>query len=177
GDVSVLPQENSTALEAFKAGAIDGAWVPEPWATRLVNEGGGTILVDERDLWPGGDYVTTHLVVTTEFLEDHPDAVKALIEGLATAIDLIADDAARAGALLSQGIESLTSKPIAQDLIDATFANVEFTLDPIASSLATSAEDATELGLLEPVDLADIYDLSIVNAVLTARGEPEVTAP
>ena len=38
GDVSILPQSNSTTLEAFVAGAIDGAWVPEPWATRLIEE-------------------------------------------------------------------------------------------------------------------------------------------
>jgi len=49
GDVKIAPQENSQTLDAFKAGTIDGAWVPEPWATRLVVEGGGKVLVDERD--------------------------------------------------------------------------------------------------------------------------------
>ena len=36
GDVKILPQENAQTLDTFKAGQIDGAWVPEPWATRLV---------------------------------------------------------------------------------------------------------------------------------------------
>jgi len=48
GDVSILPQENAQTLETFASGQIDGAWVPEPWATRLVQEGGGTVLIDER---------------------------------------------------------------------------------------------------------------------------------
>ena len=67
GDVTILPQSNSTTLESFVAGAIDGAWVPEPWATRLILEGGGHVLVDERDLWPDtdGEYVTTHVIVRT----------------------------------------------------------------------------------------------------------------
>ena len=52
-----------TTLHAFQAGQIDGAWVPEPWATRL-SKAGGHVLVDERDLWPDGKYVTTHLIVT-----------------------------------------------------------------------------------------------------------------
>ena len=73
GDVKILPQENAQTLDTFKAGQIDGAWVPEPWATRLVNEGGGKILVDEKDLWPDGKYVTTNLLVTTKFLDAHPD--------------------------------------------------------------------------------------------------------
>ena len=77
GDVSILPQENADTLTAFKAGDIDGAWVPEPWATRLIQEGGGKVLVDERDLWPDGQYVTTHLIVRTKFLDEHPDVVQS----------------------------------------------------------------------------------------------------
>src|SRR5207244_5912899 len=36
GDVQILPQENAQSLDTFKQGKIDGAWVPEPWASRLV---------------------------------------------------------------------------------------------------------------------------------------------
>src|SRR5262249_41375925 len=50
GDVSILPQDNAQTPDLFKQGQIDGAWVPEPWATRLVQEGGGKVLVDERTL-------------------------------------------------------------------------------------------------------------------------------
>src|SRR6185503_16835037 len=67
GDVSIKPQDNSQTLDTFKQGVIAGAWVPEPWATRLVKEGGGKVLVDERSLWPGGQFVTTHLIVSTSF--------------------------------------------------------------------------------------------------------------
>ena len=33
------------------------------------------MLVDEKDLWPNGQFVTTHLIVATKFLNEHPDAV------------------------------------------------------------------------------------------------------
>lgn len=62
GEVSIRPQENADTLATFQEGSIDGAWVPEPWATRLVLEGNGKVLVDERDLWPDGRFVTTHLI-------------------------------------------------------------------------------------------------------------------
>ena len=45
GDVSIKPQDNGDTLTAFKQGQIAGAWVPEPWATRLIQEGGGKVLV------------------------------------------------------------------------------------------------------------------------------------
>ena len=95
GDVHITPQDNADTLAAFQSGALDGAWVPEPWATRLVLEGGGHVLVDEADLWPEGDFVTTHLIVSTEFLDEHPDVIKALIVGLGEAIDVANDDPRR----------------------------------------------------------------------------------
>src|SRR5437899_3086070 len=81
GDVNVVDQDNAQSLDTFKQGKIDGAWVPEPWASRLVIDGGGKVLVDERDLWPAGKYVTTQLVVRTAFLQQHPDVVENLIKG------------------------------------------------------------------------------------------------
>ena len=96
GDVNVVPQANSETLTAFQAGEIDGAWVPEPWATRLVLEGGGSVLVDERELWPDGQFVTTHLIVATEFLEEHPDVVDAVLRGLVQAIEFTSTRSPRA---------------------------------------------------------------------------------
>ena len=58
GDVSIKPQTNSQTVTTFKAGSIDGAWVPEPFLSLLV-AAGGHVLVDEKTLWPGGKFVTT----------------------------------------------------------------------------------------------------------------------
>src|SRR6266700_7762752 len=41
GNVQIIPTDNPTILTLFKQGKIDGAWVPEPWATRLIVEGNG----------------------------------------------------------------------------------------------------------------------------------------
>ncbi len=174
GDVSVLPQENATAIQAFAQGAIDGAWVPEPWVTRLVQEGGGKVLVDEKELWDNGDFVTTHLIVRTAFLEDHPDAVRRLLQGQVEANELVNRDPQEARRLVNQGIAELTGKGLADEVIRAAWQNLEFTNDPIASSLATSARHASELGLLEKVDLAGIYDLQLLNQVLRETNRPEV---
>ena len=69
GDVPIVNLDNSDTLAALQDGSINGGWVPEPWATRLVQEGGGHVLVDEADLWPDGRFVTTHLLVRTAYLE------------------------------------------------------------------------------------------------------------
>jgi NitT/TauT family transport system substrate-binding protein len=177
GDVSVMPQANAQALEAFIAGDIDGAWVPEPWSTRMVNEGGGHVLVNEADLWPDGQFVTTHLIVATEFLEKHPDVVQALLTGHLEAVAFANEQADAAQAAVLAQIEAVTGSELSAEVLAAAWQNLEFTVDPIASSLATSAEHATELGLLDPTDLEGIYDLALLNEVLGAAGEPEIPAP
>jgi NitT/TauT family transport system substrate-binding protein len=177
GDVTIIPQKNSTTLESFISGDIDGAWVPEPWATRLIDEGGASVLVNERDLWGDtkGEFVTTQLLVRTEFLNEHPETVKAVIEGLADAIEFIGSDATKAQQDVADQIGEITGKAPKVELVATTFANLTFTLDPVAASLQKSADDAVSVGLLDAVDLKGIHDLTLLNEVLTARGQPEVT--
>jgi NitT/TauT family transport system substrate-binding protein len=174
GEVNIQPQENAQILQTFTAGEIDGAWVPEPWATRLIEEGGGEILVDERDLWEGGEYVTTHLIVATQTLEERPEFVRALLEGHLAALDAVAADPDGAQETVSASIEAITGSPIAPEVLAASWENLTFTPDPIAGSLFGSAQDAEEAGLLEPVDLDGIYALDLLNELLAERGEEEV---
>ena len=172
GDVEIINQANGDTLTSFQEGESAGAWVPEPWATRLVLEGEGHVLVNEADLWPDGQFVTTHLIVATEFLDEHPDVVKNLIAGLVTSIETINADPAAAQTVVNDGIEAITDNRLADETIGGAFQNLTFTYDPIASSLQESADDAATVGLLEPVDLASpgIYDLTLLNEVLTEVG-------
>jgi NitT/TauT family transport system substrate-binding protein len=59
--------------------------------------------------------------------------------------------------------------------ISAAWKNMTFTVDPIASSLHKSADDAKRVGLLAgDVKLDGIYDLSYLNKVLAAGGRAPV---
>lgn len=175
GDVSVLPEDNSTTVTAFQQGAIAGAWVPEPYATKLI-KAGGHVLIDEKTLWPQGKYVTTLLVVRTEFLNAHPDVVSNLIKGLSASIDLVTSDQAKAAGFVTKGIENATSKPLAVDLVTASFKNITFTLDPIASSLRADVVHAMAVGTLDAADIKGIFDLTLLNEFLTAEGKATVAS-
>ncbi|XVV11916.1 ABC transporter substrate-binding protein [Actinoplanes sp. CA-131856] len=175
GDVSVLPQDNATALQAFAQGSIDGAWVPEPNLSRLVLESKGKVLVNEKDLWPNGLFVTTHLIVTQDFLKKYPATVKKLLQGHLQALDEIEKDNAGAQKAANEQIKALSGKPLKDEVLASSFKNLTFTADPVASSLYTSAKHAEEVGLLKPVDLKGIYDLGPLNELLKAAGKPEVS--
>jgi NitT/TauT family transport system substrate-binding protein len=175
GDLSIVPQENSTALQAFGTGAIDGAWVPEPNVSRLVLEHGGKILVDEKDLWPGGDFVTTHLIVRQDFLKKSPLTVKKLLQGHLDALSYIEQNDAEAQKVANAHLGALAGKPLKDEIVAAAFKNLTFTADPISTSLYASAKHAEEVELLKPVDLNGIYQLGPLNELLKAAGKPEVS--
>jgi NitT/TauT family transport system substrate-binding protein len=173
GDVKVKPQDNAVTVDDFKAGRIDGAWVPEPTASRLV-AAGGRVFLDERDLWPDRKFVITNLLVRTEFLEQHRGVVKQIIEGLAATNDYINAHPEDAQDAVSDGIEKLTGKPLDAAQTAAAWKSITFLNDPIPTSLFDGAKHAEDVGLLNAVDLDGIYDLSILNEVLAATGQPEV---
>lgn len=173
GDVKIVPQENAQTVETFGSGAIDGAWVPEPFVSRLISAG-GKVLVDERDLWPDKKFVITHLLVRTEFLKQHPDAVRKLIEGHVAANEYINANSGQAQQLISDHIGKLTGKPLDLKLIKQAWPSLTFLDDPLAATLKASADHAVEIGLLEKVDLKGIYDLTILNDIRKTKGQPEV---
>ena len=173
-EVEIRPQENAQTLETFRSKAIAGAWVPEPWASRLVVEAGGKVLVDERDLWPAGQYVTTQLIVRTEFLEEHPDIVEALVAGHAEANDFVNANLEEAKSIAAAAIARITGRTLPQEVVDRAWGNLTFTLDPIAPSLRRNAEDAAELGFIESSDLEGIYDVTHLNNVLKSAGKPDI---
>jgi len=176
GDVNVLPQENAQIVDAFKQKLIVGAWVPEPYATRLV-QAGGKVLVDERDLWPNKRFAITLLAVRTDFLKAHPGTVMALLAGDLDAADFIATDPARAQRDVADLIARISGKPINLALIEAAWKQLEFTVDPVPSSLLSGAQHAFKVGVLKKEPRLDrLVDLSLLNQLLKERGKTEITS-
>ena len=174
GDVSVLPQENPQIVDAFSQKLIAGAWVPEPYASRLV-EAGGKVLVDERDLWPQKKFAITVLAVRTDFLKEHPQTVNALLAGHLDATDLIAKDQAKAQREVADLIAEISGKPIKPALIAAAWKQLTFTVDPVPSSVLLGAQHAHEVGVLKKEPKLDkLIDLKLLNQMLKERGKAEI---
>src|SRR5439155_24274146 len=142
GDVSVHPQDNAQTLQTFRAGQIDGAWLPEPWATRLVIQGGGKVLVDERDTWRTGQFATTLLVVRTEFLRRHPATVRKLIEGQVAADQLLNTQTADGQKAANDQLGQVTGKKLTDQELSTAWPHLTFTDDPVAASLQDAANHA-----------------------------------
>src|SRR6516162_8243196 len=176
GDVAIKPiKPNSAAVLEFASHQIDGGWEPEPYATEMVLDG-GTRLVNEASLWPGGKFVTTNLVVTQSFLKAHASAVNGLLKGQIQANSYINSDPSAAASAANAELTKLLGKGLKPNVLSAALKYITFTNDPIASSLTTDAQHAVAVGLLSPVkNLSAIYDLGPLNALLKADGQPQVS--
>jgi NitT/TauT family transport system substrate-binding protein len=173
GDVSVVRTDNKITPDAYKAGSIDGAWVPEPTASKLVAEG-AKVLLDEADLWPNKEFVITNIIVRQDFLKEHPKAVEAVLKASVEANKWINANPDEAKAAANKQLEVDSGKALPTDVLDPAWKSIQFTNDPLASTLNTEAEHAVKAGLLEDPLLKGIYDLTILNKVLKADGESAV---
>jgi NitT/TauT family transport system substrate-binding protein len=172
GDVEIVPTDNPLILDMFRLGQIDGAWVPEPWASRLVIDGGGEVFVDERDLWTetGGQFVTAHIIVATKFLAEHPEVVSAWLRAHVEITQWELANPAEAQTLLNAEIEKLTGKKLSADVLSMAWGRMTVTWDPISASLVQTAQSAFDAGYLKvKPNLDGIYDLTLLNAILKEK--------
>ncbi len=171
GDVQVIPISNPDQLTLFLKGQIDAAWAPEPWAARLVHEGGGRIFLDERDLWPDHQFVITNIIVSPKFLKEHPDVVKNFLRTHVELTEWINKNPAQAKQIMNQQLQKETGKALPAEVLDEAFSRMQVTYDPIHSSLLKSTQQAFDEGFLgrtQP-DLSGLYDLKLLNEVLSEK--------
>lgn len=153
GKVMVVPMTNSQILSLFRQKQIDGAWVPEPWATRLQKEAGGRVFLDEASLWPDGRYPTTVLTVSTKFLERQPDAARTLLRGNRQAVAWINHNPAAAQKIVNDALEKTAGKKLPDALMQSSWRHLVFTEDPIPSALKEIARASRRIGYTPSSDL------------------------
>ena len=190
GNVTVVPTKPSDIFTLMLKKQIDGAWVPEPWATRLVNEANGKIFVDERDLWPPqGKFVTANIIVRTDYLNQNPDVIKKLLEAHVNETLWINNhlnsdknnptfndkNITQVVNAFNNGLKKITGKTISDDELKQAFSRMDFTYDPLKQSLYKIADDANSLGFISDakvnkLNITGIYNLQILNSVLKEKG-------
>ncbi len=176
GDVSINPTDNASTLKLFQEGKLDGAWLPEPWASRLVLQAGAKVLVNEADLWENGDFATTILIVSKSFLAEHPQTVDALLAGNKESIDWLNANPKDAAASVNAALKTAAGKELPADVIDRSLSELKFSTDPLAHTFPKLLAAGVTAGVGKDADLSGIFDLAPLNKILAKDGAPEVTA-
>ncbi|MGW4381333.1 aliphatic sulfonate ABC transporter substrate-binding protein [Kitasatospora sp. NPDC004531] len=173
GDVKVIRSDNKVTPDAYKSGSIDGAWVPEPTASKLVTLG-AKVLLNEKDVWPDRKFVITNVIVSQKFLSEHPDVVEAVLRGSVKTNAWIKANPDQAKAAANEQIKADAGNALDAAILDPAWQDIDFIDDPLANTLQSEADHAVTAGLLKKPNLAGIYDLTLLNKVLAAAGQPAV---
>src|SRR5215216_1989590 len=176
GNVEVIPAKTGDIVSLMIKKEIDGAWLPEPWGAKLIKEANAKVLVDERDLWPEGKFVTAHIIARTDYLQRNPDVIKKLLEAHIDETNWINGNPEEALQIFNGELNKLTGKTIPEEEYREGISRIELTYNPLKESLFKSANDAFDIGFLGKTrpDLSEIYDVTILKEVLKEMGLQEI---
>jgi NitT/TauT family transport system substrate-binding protein len=177
GNIEIIPAKTADIVSLMIKKDIDGAWLPEPWGAKLIKEADAKVLVDERDLWPDGQFVTAHIIARTDYIERNPDIIKKLLEAHIDMTTWINNNSEEALQIFNAELNKLMGQTIPEDEFREGISRIELTYDPIKESLFKAANDAYDIGFLGKTrpELSEIYDVNILNEVLKGRGLQEIT--
>lgn len=176
GDVTITPTENAQTLTLFQDGQLDGAWLPEPWVSRLVVEAGAHVLVNEADLWPDGNFPTTVLLVREDFAKEHPKVVDELLKGHIASVEWLDEHADQAPAVINDALEEATGKKLSDEVLTRALENVTFTVDPHAETFETLVKNGLAAGTQKEGSIDGLFDLTALNKLLKDAGKDTVSA-
>src|ERR671912_1362714 len=177
GNIEIIPAKTADIVSMMIKKDIDGAWLPEPWGAKLIKEANAKVLVDERDLWPNGQFVTAHIIARTDYIEENPELVKKLLEAHIDETNWINNNPDQALQMFNEELNKLMGQTIPEDEFREGISRIELTHDPIKESLFKAANDAFDIGFLGNTrpELSEIYDVRILNEVLKGRGLQEIS--
>ncbi len=168
GSVEVIPISNPDILSLFLRKELDGAWVPEPWATRLAKEAGGRVFLDEKDLWPGGKFATTVVIVRKAFLDQQPELVRRWLKAHVEVTRWVNEHPQEARGIVQAEIARLTGAKLDDQTMAGAYSKLSVSYEPLTDTVRTAADRAFALGFLGSAkpNLDTLFDFVPLDQVL-----------
>jgi NitT/TauT family transport system substrate-binding protein len=142
GDAQVIPTENPDQLALFKSRQLDAVWTVEPWVSRLEQEAGGRILVDDRNA------VTTVLVSSAKFLREHRDLATRFAAAHRELTDWINQHPDEAKRMVRDELSAILHAELPSDLTDRAFGRMRVTSETSLDEFKLWVADAQKVGFI-----------------------------
>jgi NitT/TauT family transport system substrate-binding protein len=171
GQTRIMPIANAEQFEAMRRGDIDASWAPEPWASRMIVEGGATVVAEEKDLWPGKLFSTTVFVMSRTFMQKRPAQARALVRAVIEITDWMNGSPAEARRVINEQLKVVTGKALSAQVLDSACARVVFSVNPLDATLSEYAQRAYRVGMSkEPPDISGMLDTALLASARTMPG-------
>ncbi len=142
GDVLVLPTQNPDQLPLFQQHKLDAVWTVEPWVTRLEQEAGGKVFLEQSDA------ITTVLVSSAKLLRTRPALAEKFRAAHAELTAWIAAHPAEAKATVRAALTFETKRDMPAALVDSAWGRLRFTADVSPERFGALVKDAQGVGFL-----------------------------
>jgi NitT/TauT family transport system substrate-binding protein len=163
---NVLPIANTEQATLMARKEIDAAWAPEPWGSRLIIEGQGKLLAQEKDLWPNKRFSLTLVVTTPQYLAKHPEIVEKILAAHVRLTHWLTAQPQNWATPLDQALKQLTGKALPAGVVQSSLGYVEFTEEPLEETLIAMNKWAYDLKLTNsPTMGAGLVDTTILRKV------------
>ena len=126
---------------------------------------------ERKDLWPNGQFVTTHLIVSQKFLDRTPGRVRPCFKGCCEYVEHRPSKSVQARSDVNAALKTLTGKALDETVLARSWDNLKITVDRSQAPCKQISSTPLMSGISKSADLNGIYDLSILNSILTAAGK------
>jgi ABC-type nitrate/sulfonate/bicarbonate transport system substrate-binding protein len=150
-------------VEAFRTGQVDILSHIKPYTTEMEVDKGAVLLTTDAETWTKFS-PNTVVSVLEKTLKDRPEIVKAYLEGMMCAADIINKDPDKAVSLLTKGNYFRVKPEVLASAFKSAPAPVSFI--PDIDSIQSVVDDLTKLGYVKGTTKAsDIFRLDTIKSL------------
>lgn len=161
GETDLFPISNPDIETLFVKDEIDGAWVPEPWGSRLIVRDLVNPIIEEKELWPDKSFAMTSVIARRKFLEEHPGLVASFLQAHILLTRELQQDPQKFAAPINAELKRLTTKTLPEEVVSGALAKTGFDVDPSVASYLQYFEMGKSVGIikLEKLDTDKLFAL------------------
>lgn len=169
GGVHVVAVGGPELVGLFALGALDGAWVPEPWLTRLLATGEGVLILHE------GDLPAAFVAVRPSLLARAPELVERWLQVHLALCALLNKGDDEAVALVAATFSEVWQQAVSEAEVREALSRLRFGWDVAEAGIQALADKAYAVGLIQgaPPDVSGIVDPRPLARALVLRDAGE----
>lgn len=168
GETDLFPISNPDIETLFVKDEIDGAWVPEPWGSRLIVRDLVNPIIEEKELWPEKSFAMTSVIARRKFLENHPGLVSKFLQAHIRLTQELKQDAQRFVKPINSELKRLTTKALPEEVVSGALAKTGFDVDPSVESYVQYFQMGKSVGIIK-IEKLDTEKLFALEPLAKAR--------
>lgn len=147
-DVRLVEIKPAEQADALKRDEVQAVAAPAPWPSDVQLNGNGRALLDWKQIYEGGNYLSGSIYTTKKFAEEHPEFIAQFVEANRKITDELNRDRAKGDARVLDAWSKQTGKKLDPKIAKAAFATIKYTTEANEAGLQKFADINFELGLL-----------------------------